>query len=231
MNDESYLRVLEAYRCSKLIQVFKLESKKFSIALVLCIIILFGSVLIEIYLKLGFEMFLVSGFGFYFYITKLSKSMNKKLLKLYPNIESFLKEHKLYWASQRSFLFFQVLYKNGNTAVPESVFKMIETEVASTEINILKIPFFTGIFALIGVLLNKIIDKLNISLPSTIMFTLILFLAALFLYGVIDVIRPKSQKLHELKLFALWYNDFGYKLMKDQESEIIQINHAANKTE
>lgn len=222
--EANYLDVVLAYDDSTFNKVFRIESIKFYIAVIFFLVLsVIGLLLVKSYFNYSLLGLLFFGSILIYYIFKLRKEVNQKFKSQFNflGIDEFLDRYKTYWQGHRYLLFCQNIYKLKKGKISRSVVDLISEEITGLDINILKQPFFVGGFAFVSILLHQAINGLSVNSSWLILLIITILVIMYYAFVFVDILKTKSQKLQELKIFVLWYNDFGYKLINDNAPKVI----------
>lgn len=223
----NYLDVVSAYDNSTFNKVFGIESIKFYIAVISFLMLsVVGLLLVKSYFNYSLLGILFFGSMLIYYILKLRKDVNKKFKSQFNflGVDEFLNRYKTYWTSYHYLLFCQNIYKLKKGKISQSVVDLISEEITGLDINILKQPFFVGGFAFVSILLHQAINGLSVNSSWLILLIITILVIMYYAFVFVDILKTKSQKLQELKIFGLWYNDFGYKLINDNAPKVTLEN-------
>lgn len=214
----SYLEVLKAFKDVSLSNVH--EQSKFDIQLW----VMTGSMLFAILLNfLCFNQNLaVMIFIALLYSATVAYFMRQAKKYFIENVavmedqRTFLKQNMHYWRAPRALLFFEKVFPMEPTET-ERLTSVIDKEVTLKKFDVFKQPFVSGILIVIGFILNNLFSKMEI--PSLLLGLAISFIVLYFAWSASIVLRTEASKMDDLKLFLLWYKEFGNDWMKEKEKK------------
>lgn len=167
----------------------------------------------------GTATLIVFGFIYSLYLFKTIKNANKKIAQYFNlDVETFLLVNQDYWRGARALLFFKSLSEANIKTIGNDLVALIEKEQACKELKILDMPFQIAGFAILGILLEKILDKLDQSaLIFSVSIAILVILFILVHAYIVLTFRTEKSKTNDLLLFTSWYNSFGNTLFSSDK--------------
>ena len=157
MLKNNYLKILEAFNSSSLKEIEKKSGYRHWF--IIGFIIFFIASIIVIIMSNEYTNFYISGLGVFLglYIFIGSKQIIKEFIKIYVlTDESFLKQNQMYWRGVRALIFFEKIEQEKIEFKSEEIISTINKELELKKFDILKMPFFVGIFAIVGMIFSSI---------------------------------------------------------------------------
>jgi uncharacterized membrane protein len=181
--------------------------------------IIFRDQMNEIIFNIGF---LVAFVLWIYFLSRLIRKVELKFAganKLGLDI-SFFKENRKNWMGERFIIFAEQILELKLKFKLKKMIKWLTREIEEKKFSFVEKPFVTFLIALILIIIEKIFDAIDtISkmaqhpqlLLQAFIPILLIALFVLWIYRIfaIDIIRSEASKIKDLKLFLIWYKQFG----------------------
>ena len=215
MNNE-YLTILSIYNKSNLKEIERITGYKNwanSIFLLYGICSIITVFLIDSNYK-NLYIFIEGFIMFVLLFILLNKVKNKFVNLFNLDDDSFLMQNRLYWRGERALLFFYEIKKSKIEFDSNEVIRVIDKELELKKFDILKMPFFIGSFAVLGMLFDNLFSKLDQHWLLLLIFVVIVIMK--LYHSALSSLRTEESKMNDLKLFLYWYNLFGKDLVTNK---------------
>jgi hypothetical protein len=164
-------------------------------------------------------IFIICFLLFVFSLIRLVSKSESECAKKYGIDVSFFKENRKDWMGERFIIFAEQILEQKLEFNIKEMIKWLAREIEK-KFSFVEKPFVTFLIALILIIIEKIFDVVDtiskiaqhpqLSLQVFIPILLIaLFVLWIYRVFTIDILRSEASKIKELKLFLIWYKQFG----------------------
>lgn len=213
----NYLKIRKFYNESNLKAIEKKVGFAFKYAVIFILFVFVGLSMFFIEDTKSFALYVLSGYiAIITFIMCLQFYFSQKFISIYgKDIKGFLHEHKIYRRSERALIFFEKLVGEDIVVEVERNTTILDDEIELKKFDFLKLAYFVALFSVVGMLLSAIFSQLT--LPWLFFLLFLSSLSIYFSWLGITMFRTEAAQMKDLKLFLLWYDNFGYELIVNNQ--------------